>query len=70
MLANDNIKKLKKKSLHQIQVVNVSFFVSFSPLGPFGSIKQPTANGWNLQPFLCEIMNFCGKSPRFEKKKI
>jgi hypothetical protein len=63
MLANDTTsKELKKKPLDQIQVVNVYLFVLFFPfywsypLGPFGSIKRPTTNGWNLQPFLCKIM--------------
>jgi len=69
MLANDNIKKLKNKSLNQIQVVNVCFFVFFPLwvlLGPLNNLL-PMVGIYNL--FFCEIMNFCGKSPRFEKKK-
>jgi hypothetical protein len=75
MLANDTTsKKLKKKPLNQIEVVNVYLFVLFFPffwsypLGPFGSIKRPTTNGWNLQPFLCKIMELLKKNQCFFAK--
>ncbi len=56
--------KIEKKSLNPIQLVNACFVIFFPPfswsfpLGPFGSIKQPTTNSWKIRIFGCKIMEF------------